>query len=1129
MSPAPRDFLLSPGKRALLERLRAERGKTALGGGRIPRRTQAGPAPLSFAQERLWFLWQLQPDSPFYNVAQAARLSGPLDAAALIRAFGEIERRHEAVRTTVAVADGRPVQQIGSGGLAPRWVDLSELPAPEREAEAQRLANEEARRPFDLTRGPLWRLTLIRLGPDDHLLVAVLHHIVSDGWSGALLIRELAVLYEAFSRGASSPLPELPIQYADYAQWQRASLDGGAFDPSLAYWKGQLAGELPVLELPTDRPRPRHQSYRGGHRTFGISAECTQALERLGRREGGTLFMTLLAAFHALLQRWTGQDDQVVGSFFASRNRLELERLIGFFANTLVLRNDVSGDPSFVELLARVRKTTLQAFAHQDVPFERIVEELSPERDPSRHPLFQVMFILQNVPSRAPGLGETRVEQVELETGAARFDLTLCMIDQIGELGGWVEYASDLFDASTIERLIRQWTSLLEGIARDPSRRISELPLLTDTELRRIVEDWSGTSATLPSVRGVHELFVEQARREPDRLAVAGPSEEVSYGELLRRAQRLAAALRARDVGPDVCVGLSLDRSVELIVAVLGTWMAGGACLPVDPAWPAARRAFMLEDAGARVILTQARLCSGLPPTSAAVICLDEVPTAPVDDGPWPAGAPGTPDQLAYVIYTSGSTGRPKGVAVPHRCLLNLCAWHAARSPRSERTLQYASLSFDVSFQEIGSTLAWGATLVVVTEPVRLDAVALGRLIDERRVERAHLPNAMLARLAEEFAGGGGLESLREIMVGGERLRVTAPLSALFRRLPSCRLHNHYGPSETHVITSHVLDPHPGTWPELPPLGRPIQNARLYVLDRRLRPVPAGVRGELYVGGDCLARGYLHRPELTADKFVPDPFGRAAGGRLYRTGDVVRWTPHGLLEFVGRTDAQVKIRGVRIEPGEIETLLGRHAGVREAAVVVRQDTRGERQLVACYVPAPEQAVESAELRAYLGARLPQAMLPAVCEAWPAFPRMPSGKVDRRALSAGGATAVATQRVLAPRTPLERELAAIWAEVLDSAATAVDQDFFAAGGHSLLATLLLSRVRQRLQVDVPLTCFFDAPTIAGLATYVASAPPAAPLLPLAPRPVRRAGKLEEMIHEFETGAGADDPGDQGGAG
>ena len=1119
MSGESRGFTLSLQKRAVLERLRQGRGSSVTGSERIERRDEEGPPPLSFAQERLWFLWQLRPDSAFYNVPQAARFRGPLHLDVLARAFGEIVLRHETLRTTFALENGRPVQVIGEArGVEPALVDVSGDSPAAREAEVMLRIGHEARRSFDLVRGPLFRVTLFRLGPDDHVCLIVLHHIVSDGWSGALLLEELASLYEGLLRGEPPSLPELPIQYADFAVWQRRWLTGAVLDRQLEYWKTRLAGPLPVLELPTDRPRPREQSFRGAHVAMSVSRECGDALQELARREGATLFMTLLAAFHGLLHRLTGQVDQIVGSFIANRNRVETEKLIGCFANTLVLRNDLSGDPTFLELLDRVRETTLEAYAHQDLPLEKLVEEIRPERDPSRHPLFQLMFILQNVPARQLELPETRAEVVGLETGTSRFDLTLCMVNAPGDLHGWCEYATDLYDGTTIERLLGCWTTLLQAIADDPSRPISRLPLLTGEESRRIIHRGSGTTAVRSEAHGVHELFVEQARRTPDALAIASEADELSYAELLHRSEDLAARLRASGVGPDSIVGVSLDRSSNMIVAVVGTMMAGGACLPLDPAWPAERRAFMLEDSGAQVMVTQTRLRSSVPFPDERVVCLD-APEEPAD-GPErrTPGRPVCPENLAYVIYTSGSTGRPKGVGMPHRCLLNLIEWHQSAPWRSSRTLQFASLSFDVGFQEIFSTLRAGGALVLVPERVRFDPAALGALIDRWEVERAHLPNVVLQRLAEELAEREGtLRTLREILVGGEQLRITPAIAALFRRLPRCRLVNHYGPSETHVITSQPLASDPSAWPKLPPIGRPISNTALYVLDRSLQPVPVGVAGELYAGGDCLARGYLDRPDVTAEKFVPDPFGRDPGGCLYRTGDVVRWAADGAVEFVGRTDEQVKIRGVRIEPGEIEVAIGRHPDVEEAAVVVREDTRGERHLVAFYVPS-QGSVDPKHLRAYLRESLPEGMLPSLCVPLAALPRTPSGKVDRKALPpAPLGSSVAREAGIAPRTDLERAVAAIWAEVLSSEAEAVGihDDFFASGGHSLLATLLLSRVQQRLGTDVPLPRFFDRPSIAGLAACIEGAPASSESAPSTICRAKRTGSLAGLLQEIEA--------------
>ncbi len=1115
--PTRSGFDLSPGKRALLDRLLREEGIRTAALPRIGRRAREGPMPVSFAQERLWFLDRLEPGRPIYNVPQAVRLRGPIREEVLERVFEEIRTRHEILRTTFAEVDGRPVQVIASAGrLDLRIVDLSDLPEAEREGEAMRLANEEARRPFDLARGPLVRVTLLRLASEDRILLWTLHHIVSDAWSARILIREVAALYDAFDRGEPSPLPELSIQYADFAAGQREWLQGEVLEAQLAYWRGRLAGVRDVLQLPSDRPRPPAPGFQGAHEGFSLPRGLARELRELGRREGATLFMVLLAAFKTLLHRWSGEEDIAVGTLIANRNRVEIEGLIGFFANTLVLRTSLSGDPSFRELLARVREVTLGAYAHQDLPFERLVEDLRPGRDPGRNPFFQVMFVHHNAPAGDAALEGVEFAPVVAETRTARFDLLVSVGEVGADLHGWIEYRTDLFEPATIARLIESWRELLEACAADPDERIGLLPAMTAGERRRVVVGWNDTTRPYARERCVHELFEAQAARSPDAVAVVCDGETLSYAVLDERAGHVAALLRAMGVGPDSVVGVATERSPGMIVAVLGALKAGGACLPLDPAYPKDRRLFMLEDAGASIVLAQRSLAPDLSAGAAAIVFVDEVArerTPPPAPASWRRPSP---DNLAYVIYTSGSTGRPKGVGMPHRGLVNLVEWHDASPIRSARTLQFASLSFDVSFQEIFSTFRSGGTLVLVPETARLDLPALGRILEVERVQRAHLPNVVLERLAPELESRpGALEDLREIMVGGEQLRITPAIVALLRRLGRCRLENHYGPSETHVMTSHSLQGDPDSWPALPPIGRPIANARVLILDGRMQPVPIGVPGELYIGGDCLARGYVRRPDLTAERFLPDPLGGGIGARLYRSGDLCRWRADGAVEFLGRADQQVKIRGHRIEPAEIEIVLGRHPSVKEAALVAREDEAGEKRLVACVVPAPGEAPDLADLRRHLRDHLPESMIPATFVLLDAFPRTPSGKVDRKALPPPGAAGTEPSATfVAPRTPVEERLASIWAQCLELERVGVHDGFFDLGGHSLLATQVLSRVREAFQVEVPLRRFFEEPTIAALARIVGEGAAGAEPAPGAIRPAPRGRSLDALLEEDE---------------
>ncbi|HVT56893.1 MAG TPA: non-ribosomal peptide synthase/polyketide synthase, partial [Thermoanaerobaculia bacterium] len=1123
---------------------------------RAPRATQAergAHLPLSFAQQRLWFLEQLEPGSAFYNLPSAVQLQGRLELPALAAALAALVRRHEALRTSFDEREGRPYQTIapaaaheaaalaGAGPSRPLLplVDLGSLPAAARRDAAGRLAALEARRPFDLRRGPLLRATLLRLAPAEHQLLLTLHHIISDGWSDGILVAELAALYEAAVAGRPARLAELPVQYADYALWQRQWLQGEALSRQLDYWRRQLAF-LGNLDLPFDRPRPAVARFRGAQRPIAVLPDLAARLNAVARARGVTLFMVLLASFQALLSRLTGQTDVPVGTPVANRGRPEIEGIIGFFVNTLVLRGDLSGDPDFAELLLRVRATALAAYAHQDIPFEQLVQELQPERDLSRNPLFHVMLALQNQPRPTPGdieLGGLRISQLALDNATAKFDLTFFWREEEGGLSGLCELDTDLFDPATALRFARHYETLLGAAAREPHRPLATLQLLAAPERQQLLVEWNAGGAPAVSGTSFVERVARQAAQTPDAVAVAwSGGGTLTYGGLVRAARRLAARLRAQGAGPGALVAICAERSPEMVVAVLGVLEAGAAYLPLDPAYPAERQAFMLEDSRAAWVLTQRRLAAALPAGAAAVLCLDG------EDGLLAAGGgeekPGndlklsrgaSPDDLAYVIYTSGSTGRPKGVAMTRGVLANLLDWQEASSPLAGpvRTLQLASLSFDVSFQEIFSTWRTGGTLQLIGEETRRDPFALLDLLESERIERLFLPFVALRQLAEaaaerltEDGAAPGPASLREIITAGEQLQITAAVAAWLARLSGCRLVNQYGPSESHVVTAWVLAGPSAGWPALPPIGRPIAGCRIYLLDRAGEPVPPGVVGELCIGGlggAGLARGYLDRPRLTAERFVPDPFAALSGepgGRLYRTGDLARYRPDGAIEFLGRADQQVKVRGFRIEPGEIEAALAAHPLLAGAAVVAHRDASGEQRLFAYVVPAAAPADHAAipatdhgALRAYLLERLPEYMVPSLWVTLPALPQTPSGKIDRRALPVPdpgawrGAGRGRWRRTAAPRTPAEELLVAIWAEVLelDPVEMGVDDNFFALGGHSLLATQLVSRVRSAFGVELPLRTLFESPTVAAMAAALESRRAAAAASLAAPAP------------------------------
>ncbi len=1042
---------------------------------RVPR--DDAPLPLSFAQQRLWFLDRMEPGSAAYNMPAVLRLRGALDAAALRRALGETVRRHEALRTTFGASADGPVQTVAPPAPVPlAAIDLRGLAEPEREAELLRRAREEAARPFDLAEGPLLRAALLRLGERDHALLFTLHHAVSDGWSVGLLIREVSALYGAFARGEESPLPEPPVQYADYAMWQREWLRGETLREQAAYWREQLRGAPPVLELPTDRPRPALVSARGATVRLALSPEATGALRELARSGGATLFMALLAGWQTLLGRYSGQDDVVVGVPVAGRTRVEVEGLIGCFVNTLALRTDLSGDPTTGELLARVRGGVLGAHAHQDLPFEQLVEELGVGRSLSHTPLFQAVFTLEDdaAATKRFRLGEVEAEQVEVGSGAAKFDLTLSMADEGERLTGALEYRTDLFEAATAERMAGHLGVLLQAMAEDPARRLSEVDWITRAERRRVVVEWNETPPE-PAFESVHSRFSAQAARTPDAVAVVaapggGP---LTYAELDRRAGRLARRLRRMGVGAETRVGICMERTPEVVVAILGVLKAGGAFVPMDPAYPAERLAYLLADSAAPVVLVQERVRDRVPAGTARVVCVDALPEeeAGADD---PA-AETDPGQLAYVIYTSGSTGNPKGVLVEHRSVAALLRWMAGQVRPEERAcvLASTSISFDVSVAEIFDTLCGGGKLVLVE-----NALELPRAAESEDVRLAYMvPSAA----AELLRSGGIPASLRALFLGGEALP-----DALARALHEAgveRVVNLYGPTEDTVYATSCEVEHAGPVT----IGRPVAHARVYVLDGGLRPVPVGIPGELYTGGTGVARGYLDRPWLTADRFVPDALGAEPGRRLYRTGDRARWLPDGTLEFMGRLDTQVKVRGFRVEPGEVEAALLAHPQLRDAAVAVREDAPGEKRLVAYAVPAEGAAPSWAELRAHLKTRLPEYMLPSAYVPLEKLPLNANGKVDRRALPAPDAPS--GRDYVAPRTPTEKLLAGVWAEVLKAERVGLHDNFFELGGHSLLLVQLHARLEQHFAGRVTLTDLFQFSTLADLAGHLDGRPAA----------------------------------------
>ncbi|MBN3873213.1 non-ribosomal peptide synthetase [Nostoc sp. JL33] len=1086
--------------------------------------------PTSFAQQRLWFLDQLAPGNPFYNVSTALRLTGSLNFTALKQTFNEIVSRHETLRTTFVMVQ-QPVQAIRPSLTIPLpLVNLRNFGSQERETKVLQIATAEAQRPFNLTTGPLLRVKLLQLDEAEYVLLLNLHHIVADGWSIGVLIRELGILYKAFAEdkqclttspsGSQSPvegnppaalshdsvstsLPELPIQYADFAQWQREWLQGvGAngcspLQTQLAYWQKQLDG-ISVLNLPNDRLRPTVPSYRGAKQFLKLPHSLTQALEALSYQEGVTLFMTLLAAFQTLLYRYTQQEDITVGSPIANRNRSELEGLIGFFVNSLVLRTNLSGNPTFRELLNRVREVTLGAYAHQDLPFEKLVEELHPERDLSYHPFFQVVFSLQNTPIKALELPGLRLSLFEFDSKTAKLDLEFHLWQDLESLKGQMVYSTDLFDDTTITRMLGHFQTLLESIVANPEQRISELSLLTKKERQELLIDWNDTKRDYPENKCFHQLFEAQVKETPDAIALNARSanavvfgdEQLSYKELNIRSNQLAHYLQKIGVETESLVGICIERTLEMIIAVLGIFKAGGAYLALDPSLPQERLNFMLEDAKVSVLLTQEKLLKHFEDFSNPIICIDkdwatitqhsqENPTSCV-----------TFDNLAYVIYTSGSTGKPKGVLLQHRGLSNLAKAQIEvfNLQPSNRILQFASLSFDASIFEIVMALQIGATLYLANKESLLPGQPLLQLLREKAITHVTLPPAVLAVLPTE-----SLAVLQTIICAGESCT-----DDIVKRWWNSQgqFFNAYGPTEA-TVWSTVAEI--GHISEKPPIGRPIANTQIYILDKHLQPLPIGVSGELYIGGEGLAQGYINRPELTTEKFIPNLFSDKKGARLYKTGDLARYRTDGNIEFLGRIDNQVKIRGFRIELSEIETVLSQHKSVQKAVVIVKENVSGDKYLVAYIVPNIQTQNFPSVLRIFLKEKLPEYMVPKAFVVLDSLPLTTSGKVDRLALTEldSPASRFIDKAFIAPRTPTESTLAKIWAEVLNVERVGIYDNFFDLGGDSLLTVRLLKQIHKQFERELPLSTLFLNPTIESLATSLSSETDSLAWSPLVP--------------------------------
>lgn len=1034
--------------------------------------------PLSFAQERLWFLDQLGQGGA-YLIPLAMRLTGQLNVTALAAALSEIVRRHEALRTRFEIRDEVGVQVVDPP-LAVK-LTLREL----AEDDLASWLQATAQQPFDLAKGPLVRFELLRLAPDIHVLSLVLHHIISDGWSMGVLVRELKELYTAFSQGQSSPLPEPPVQYADYALWQRSWFKNEALERELNYWLKQLAGAPAALELPTDRPRPVVQSGQGDGISIQIPVPLAAQLKTLAQRENATPYMVLLTAFKIVLSRWSGQDDIVVGSPIAGRTQVQTEELIGFFINTLALRTKLSDNPRFNELLAQVRETTLGAYAHQAVPFEKLVEALQPIRDLSRQPIIQVMVNGLSLPQPNfvwPGL---MIEKLEVDLPSTKFDLTLHFTETPNGIEGWLQYATDLFDAETIQRLADHWLNVLSSITADPTQRLSELPLLSSAERRQLLMTWNDTTVDYANAQIVHLLFEAQVQRTPQAVAVMFEAQQMTYAELNCRANQLAHHLRALGIGPEEVVGLCAERSLEMVVGVLGILKAGGAYLPLDPSYPPERITYMLDDARVAVFVTQSHLAETLPQTHAQCVHLDTDWVQIAAQPETQLTSDVTPDNLAYITYTSGSTGKPKGVMTRHGGAANYLNFLIRNYDltATDVVLNVASLAFDASVRDLLGPLAAGGRVALVPTAQAKDPHAYVSIINERSVTKllSITPSFLrsLCQAAENQCMGRS--TLHTILTSGEPLE--ADLCAQVHKTLGAQVTivNQYGPTEC-TMTS--------TWftavPQvngIVPIGQPLSNAQVYVLDRHLKPAPRGAIGELYIAGAGLARGYFNRPVLSAERFIANPFGQ--GERLYRTGDLAKWHPDGQLEYLGRIDHQVKIRGFRVELGEIGTVLAGHSSIAQATVITREDRPGDKRLVAYLVAAAGHAIAPAELRQYLGQTLPDYMIPAAFVVLDALPLTPNGKLDRQALPAPEFTVAAAAR--APRTPTEQVLCELFADVLGLVRVGIDDNFFELGGHSLLAARLMSRIRATLGVELSIRCLFETPTVAGLGQQLDNPP------------------------------------------
>ncbi len=1051
----------------------------------IPQKPQNILAPLSFAQQRLWFLYQYNPQSPEYNISRAWRLKGPLDTQALTCSLHILLERHESLRTIFQEIDGQPVQVVEP---------IKPIHLPEKdfscffhtglEKEIDAFLTKEQLKPFNLTERPPLRFTLLKCGPQDHVLVFTIHHIVFDGRSLQIFCQELSQYYAASLVKLPNACPPLSVQYQDYAFWQQSQITAQKMASQITYWNERLHDAPLVLELPTDSPRPTDSSGPRSYQTFTLTPQVLVKLKQLIRPQGMTLFMGLLAVFKILLSRYTDQWDILVGTPIEGRTHKDLEPLIGFLVNTLVLRTQLNPQLTFLEVLDRVRTTCLEAYRHQDVPFEKLVEVLKPMRDPSRYPIVQMLFQLRQAADLHLSFPGIFTDPFLVKRRTANFDLHIVCDQNKSGIQGFIYFSQELYSDSMMARFVKHYENLLEQLIANAQQPVSRISFVPEAEIHQQVHDWNATHQELPPNECIHHLVEAQTRLTPDAIAVVFEDQAITYAQLHHQANALARHLQQLGVGLDRPVGICIERSIDMVISMLAVLKAGGAYVPLDPTYPQSRLTFMLTNAEVTVLVTQKQFQPLFAECPSSRVWIEDVLPFGQETKAQPEPTSTNPANLAYVMYTSGSTGQPKGVAMPHQALVNLITWQAQQTmaPRDARTLQFTSLNFDVSAQEIFSTLAGGGTLVLVSDILRQEPLELINLLISARIERLFIPVVALHQLAEVAQTCELFPSeIQEVITAGESLQITPVLRGFLANLPSCNLHNHYGPTETHVCTAATLTGPSKSWPVRPSIGYPIANHQVYVLDKWLQPVPLGVAGELFIEGIGVARNYISRPDLTAERFLPNPFGPAGGTRLYRTGDVVRFRTTGNIEFLGRMDQQKKLRGYRIETGEIAVVLKQHADIKQAVVIVHE-ANNQAHLVAYVIPSsPTQPLDQNQLIQFLVERLPYYMVPSFWVILEAIPLTPTGKIDHQKLPAP-ATNIRPQRnpYVPPTTALEELLVEVWQEILGNNRIGIQDNFFQLGGHSLLATTCVARLREILEFSVPLRTIFDKPTIAELA-------------------------------------------------